>query len=145
MVNKVILVGYVGKDPEITHMDNNLVRARFSLATSERWTKDGNKTEVTEWHNIIMWRNLAELAEKFVRKGSLLYIEGKIRSRSYDDREGIKRTMYEIVADEMNFIGSKPVSESGQTVSAASSASQNITVPPIETTNLEQAKGSSPF
>ena len=145
MVNKVILLGYVGKDPEIAHMDNNLVRARFSLATTERWTKDGNKTEVTEWHNIIMWRNLAELAEKFVRKGSLLYIEGKIRSRSYDDREGIKRTAYEIIADEMSFVGSKPASEGGQAVSSAPSAPQSGTMPPIETTNLGQATGDMPF
>ena len=144
MVNKVILVGYVGKDPEITHLDNNLVRARFSLATSERWTKDGNKTEITEWHNIVMWRNLAELAEKYVRKGSFLYIEGKIRSRSYDDKEGIKRYVYEIIADEMNFIGSKPA-EGGQTSSSTTSTSQAESVQPIETTPLESATGDHPF
>ena len=135
MVNKVILVGYAGKDPEITHLDNNLVRARFSLATTERWTKDGNKSEITEWHNIVMWRNLAEIAEKYIRKGSLLYIEGKIRSRSYDDREGIKRYVYEIVADEMSFIGSRP----------AEAASSAASTPPIETTKLEPATGNHPF
>ena len=108
MVNKVILLGYAGKDPEIRHMDNNLVMARFTLATHERWSKDGNRTEHTEWHNIVMWRGLAEIAEKYVRKGSSLYIEGRIRSRSYDDKDGNKRYTTEIVADTMNFVGSKP-------------------------------------
>ena len=108
MVNKVILLGNVGKDPEVRHMDNNLVVARFTLATSERWTnKDGNREEHTEWHNIVMWRGLAEVAEKYVRKGSLIYIEGRLRSRSYDDKDGIKRTWTEIVADAMNLVGPK--------------------------------------
>ena len=108
MVNKVILLGYVGKDPEIRHMDNNLVMARFTLATHERWTKDGSRTEHTEWHNIVMWRGLAEIAEKYVRKGTMLYIEGRLRTRSYDDKDGNKRFTMEIVADTMNFAGSKP-------------------------------------
>ena len=109
MVNKVILLGYVGKDPEIRHMDNNLVMARFTMATNERWiNKDGNKTERTEWHNIVMWRSLAETAEKYVHKGSLLYIEGKIQSRTYDDKDGIKRYTIDIVADTMQLIGPKP-------------------------------------
>jgi len=108
MVNKVILLGHVGKDPEIRHMDNNLVFARFTLATNERWIKDGNKTEHTEWHNIVMWRGLAEIAEKYVRKGSLLYIEGRLRSRSYDDKDGAKRYVTEILADSMNLVGPKP-------------------------------------
>ena len=108
MVNKVILMGHVGKDPEIRHMDNDLKFARFTLATSERWKdKEGNKVDQTEWHNIIMWRGLAEVAEKYVRKGSLLYIEGKIRSRSYDDSNGVKRYMTEIQADVMNMVGPK--------------------------------------
>ena len=132
MVNKVILMGYAGKDPEVSHMDNNLVRARFSLATNERWVnKEGNRTEHTEWHNIVMWRNLAEIAEKYVRKGSLLYIEGRISSRTYDDKDGIKRYVYEIVADEMKIIGSKPEN-------ATTASSQEAPLPPIETTVLER-------
>jgi len=107
MVNKIILVGHVGKDPEVRHMDNNLVCARFSLATNERWTKDGNKTEHTEWHNVVLWRGLAEVAEKYVRKGTLLYIEGKIRSRTYDDKEGIKRYAIDVIADTMNILTPK--------------------------------------
>ena len=107
MVNKIILVGHVGKDPEVRHLENNLVCARFSLATNERWSKDGNKTEHTEWHNIVMWRSLAEVAEKYIRKGTLLYIEGKIRSRTYDDKEGIKRFAIDVVADTMNILTPK--------------------------------------
>jgi single-strand DNA-binding protein len=139
MVNKVILVGNVGKDPEIRHMDNNLVMARFSLATSERWVKDGNKTEHTEWHNIVIWQNLAEIAEKYVRKGSALYIEGRLRSRSYDDKDGIKRYMTEILADTMKLVGPKP--EGAQ----QSAPPQTASMPPIETTDLETVTGDLPF
>ena len=115
MVNKVILLGHVGKDPEIRHMDNNLVLARFSLATTERWNnKDGNRMEHTEWHNIVMWRSLAEVAEKYIRKGSLLYIEGKIRSRSYDDKDGIKRYTTEVIAETMNILTPKSSGTSAQ-------------------------------
>ena len=141
MVNKVILLGNVGKDPEIRHMDNNLVMARFPLATSERWTKDGNRTEHTEWHNIVMWRGLAEVAEKYVRKGSSLYIEGRLRSRSYDDKDGVKRYVTEILADTMNLVGPRP---EGQTA-PLQSAPQTTSIPPIETTNLDSAPDDLPF
>ena len=142
MVNKVILLGYVGKDPEIRHIDNNLVKAQFTLATSERWVnKDGNRAEHTEWHNIVMWRNLAELAEKYVRKGSQIYIEGKIQSRSYDDKDGIKRYVFDIVADTMQFVGTN--TKGGQTVLTENQ--KEPTVSPIESTDLEPAKSDLPF
>ena len=141
MVNKVILLGNVGKDPEVRHMDNNLVVARFPLATSERWTKDGNRTELTEWHNIVMWRGLAEIAEKYVRKGSLLYIEGRLRSRSYDDKDGIKRYVTEILADTMKLVGPRP---EGQTAPLQPTP-QATSMPPVETTNLESAPDDLPF
>ena len=119
MVNKVILMGRVGKDPEIRRMDNNLVVAQFPLATTERWNnKDGNRVEHTEWHNIVMWRGLAEIAEKYVRKGSQVYIEGRLRSRSYDDKEGIKRYVTEILADSMNLVGPKPESANASSPSS---------------------------
>jgi len=130
MVNKVILLGYVGKDPEIRHMDNNLVMARFTLATHERWTKDGSRTEHTEWHNIVMWRGLAEIAEKYVRKGSMLYIEGRLRSRSYDDKDGNKRFTIEILADTMNFAGSKP--EGGTPPQPIAQPAVTPDAPPLE-------------
>ena len=142
MVNKVILLGYVGKDPEVRHMDNNLIVTRFTLATTERWmNKDGNKAEHTEWHNIVMWRGLAEAAGKYVRKGSLLYIEGKIQSRSYDDKDGIKRYAIDIIADTMQLVGPKP--EGSQTILTENQ--KETTISPIESTDLEQAKGDLPF
>jgi len=108
-VNKVILIGNVGKDPEIRHLDSNVSVASFSLATSEVYNnKAGEKVTQTEWHNIVCWRNLANLAEKFIRKGSQVYIEGRIRSRSYDNAEGVKKTAYEIYADEVRLLDRKP-------------------------------------
>ena len=91
-VNKVILVGHVGKDPEIRHLDSGVAVANFSLATSENYiAKNGDKVSTTEWHNIVLWRGLAEVAEKYVTKGRQLYIEGRIRTRSWDDKDGNKR------------------------------------------------------
>jgi single-strand DNA-binding protein len=107
-INKVILVGNVGKDPEIRHLESGVAVASFSLATSENYTaKNGEKVSSTEWHNIVMWRGLAEVAEKYVKKGKQLYIEGKIRTRSYDDKDGNKKYITEIVADTMQFLGTK--------------------------------------
>lgn len=106
-INKVILVGHLGKDPEIRHLDNNVTVASFPLATSESYNKDGKRIEQTEWHNIVMWRGLAEIAEKFLHKGKLVYIEGKIRTRSYEDREKVKRYTTEIVADNFTMLGRK--------------------------------------
>ena len=139
MVNKVILMGYVGKDPEVRHMDNNMVVARFTLATNERWSKDGNRTEHTEWHNIVMWRGLAEVAEKYVHKGSLLYIEGRLRSRSYDDKDGIKRYVTEILADAMNIVG--PRQSEQQEGEQASKSTSQAEIPPVETTEIESEPG----
>ena len=107
-VNKVILIGNVGKDPEIRHLDSNVSVASFSLATSEVYNnKAGEKVTQTEWHNIVCWRNLANLAEKFIRKGSQVYIEGRIRSRTYDTNDGLKKTAYEIYADEVRLLDKK--------------------------------------
>ena len=107
-VNKVILIGNVGKDPEIRHLDSNVSVASFSLATSEVYNnKAGEKVTQTEWHNIVCWRNLANLAEKFIRKGSQVYIEGRIRSRTYDASDGTKKTAYEIYADEVRLLDRK--------------------------------------
>ncbi len=110
-VNKVILIGNVGKDPEVRYLDNNNRVANFSLATTERGYKLANGTEIpdkTEWHNIVVWRGLAEVVEKYVKKGSQLYIEGKIRTRNYEDKTtGTKRYITEIYADNLNLLGSK--------------------------------------
>ena len=106
-VNKVILIGNVGRDPEVRYLDNGVAVATLTLATSERGYTLQNGTQVperTEWHNIVLWRGLAEVAEKYVRKGDKLYIEGKIRTRSYDDQNGVKRYVVEIFADNMEML-----------------------------------------
>ncbi|WP_372950692.1 single-stranded DNA-binding protein [Mariniphaga sp.] len=113
-VNKVILVGNVGKDPEIRHLDSGVAVANFPLATSESYVaKNGDKVESTEWHNIVVWRGLADVTEKYVTKGRQLYIEGKIRTRSWDDKEGNKRYTTEIVADVLQLLGSRPDNQQG--------------------------------
>jgi single-strand DNA-binding protein len=105
-VNKVILVGNVGKDPEVRHLDSTNSVANFSLATSETYTnKAGEKVTTTEWHNIVCWRSSATYAENYIRKGSQLYVEGKIKTRSYDAPDGSKRYVAEIYADTMQLLG----------------------------------------
>ena len=113
-VNKVILIGHVGKDPDVRYLDSGVAVATFSLATTERGYTLQNGTQVpdrTEWHNIVMWRGLAQTAEKYVHKGDKLYIEGKIKSRSYDDQNGIKRTIVEIFADNMEMLTPRGASQ----------------------------------
>ena len=107
-VNKVILVGNVGKDAEVRYLDNGVAVATFPLATSENYTaKSGEKITNTEWHNIVAWRGLAEMAGKYIQKGKQLYIEGRIRTRSYDDKDGVKKYMTEILADNIQLLGRK--------------------------------------
>lgn len=109
-VNKVILVGNVGKDPDVKYFDNGSAVANFTLATTERGYTAANGTQIpdrTEWHNVVCWRGLAKVAEQFVRKGSQLYIEGKIRSRTYDDANGVKRYVSEIYVDNLELLGAR--------------------------------------
>ena len=106
-VNKVILIGNVGKDPDVRYLDNGVAVATFPLATTERAYTLQNGTQVperTEWHNIVLWRGLAQTAEKYVHKGDKLFIEGKIKIRSYDDQNGVKRYVVEIFADNMEML-----------------------------------------
>ena len=119
-INKVILVGNVGKDPEIRHLENGNPVCTIPLATSETFTnKTGEKVTNTEWHNVVLWRGLADIASKYVKKGSQIYIEGKIRTRSWEDKDKVKRYSTEIVADNMQLLGSRPASD-GNSVSAIS-------------------------
>lgn len=123
--NKVILVGNVGKDPEIRRFENN-IKASFSLATSETYTpKGGDKVTQTEWHNIVAWRRLAELSENYIRKGSQILVEGKLRYRSYDDKEGNKRYIVEVEAEAIQLLGRK--SDGTNTPVAGSQPAQNNT------------------
>ncbi len=110
-VNKVILIGHLGKDPEVRHLEGGTTLVNFPLATSETYSKDGKKIEQTEWHNIVMWRGLADVAAKFLQKGKQVYIEGKLRSRNYEDKEGNKRYVTEIVAENFTMLGRKSENE----------------------------------
>ncbi|MGE4543386.1 MAG: single-stranded DNA-binding protein [Pedobacter sp.] len=113
-VNKVILVGNLGKDPELRYTASGTAVANFSLATTERYKdRDGNSQEKTEWHNIVVWRQLAEICGKYLTKGKQIYIEGKIQTRSYDDRDGNKRYITEIVVDQMQMLGRAGEDNSG--------------------------------
>lgn len=107
-INKVILVGNLGKDPEVRHLENGASVANFPLATTETYKdKNGNRQDQTEWHNIVLWRGLAQIAEKYLSKGSQVYIEGKIRSRSWQDKDGNTRYTTEIVGDNMTMLGGR--------------------------------------
>ena len=129
-VNKVILIGNVGKDPDVRYLDSGVAVATFSLATTERGYTLQNGTQVpdrTEWHNIVLWRGLAQTAEKYVHKGDKLYIEGKIRSRSYDDQNGVKRSIVEIFADNMEMLTPRGTAQPQQSM-----ASQPVQQPVVE-------------
>lgn len=107
-MNKVILIGNLGKDPEIKYFENNIAKVSFSLATTEYYKdKNGQKTEQTEWHNIVMWRGLAENASKLLKKGSQIYLEGKIQSKQWIDKEGNKKNMTEILAENFTLLNSR--------------------------------------
>jgi single-strand DNA-binding protein len=111
-VNKVILIGNLGKDPEVRYLDSGVAVANFSLATTEGYkNKEGERVSQTEWHNVVLWRGLAEVAEKWLKKGSSVYIEGKIRTRKWEDKEGNTRYSTEILGDNMTMLGGKPSSE----------------------------------
>lgn len=130
-VNKVILVGNAGKDAEVRYIDNGVAVATFSLATSETYTaKNGEKVTNTEWHNIVAWRGLGEFAGKYIQKGRQLYIEGRLRSRSYDDKDGNKKYITEVLADSIQLLGRK---EGGDGQNQAQNAEFNK----AETTNAE--------
>lgn len=129
-VNKVILVGNLGKDPEVRSIEGGTKVASFSLATKEVYKgKDGAKVEQTEWHNIVVWRGLAELAEKYLRKGSQIYLEGKIKTRSWDDKDGNKRYTTEIVGDTFTFLG-KPAGSDNQSAPPAMQEPDSIVAGP---------------
>lgn len=105
MLNKVILIGRLGRDPETRYMPNGEAVCNFSVATSESWKdQNGQRQESTEWHNVTMYRKLAEIAGKYLTKGSQVYLEGKIQSRKYQGKDGIERTAYEIIANEMKML-----------------------------------------
>ncbi len=137
-VNKVILVGNLGKDPEVRTLDNGTKVARFSLATTESYKdrNSGERVDQTEWHNIVLWRGLAEIAERYLRKGSQIYVEGKLQTRSYEDKEGITKYNTDIVGLNMTMLGGK--SDGGE-----SQNSYNQPSSPKETTSSGTAPSST--
>lgn len=140
-LNKVQLIGNVGKDPDVRYLDNGVAVATFSLATTDRAYTLANGTQVperTEWHNIVLWRGLAETAEKYVHKGDKLYIEGKIRSRSYDDQNGIKRYVVEIFADNMEMLTPRSAQQPQATSAPSASA-------PQQSAQVEESSDDLPF
>ncbi len=136
-VNKVILVGNLGKDPEVRYLEGGIAVANFPLATSEPYRdKTGKKIEQTEWHDIVLWRDLAEVAEKFLKKGMQVYIEGKIRTRTWDDKEGNRRYSKEIVGNVLTILTRSSSSSNNQNAVANSSG---LTAAPSSSDEAEVA------
>lgn len=136
-VNKVILIGRLGKDPEVRNLENGATVANFSMATSETY-KDkttGDRKEVTEWHNIVLWRGLADIAAKYLHKGDQVYIEGRLRTRSWE-KDGVTRYTTEIVGDNMTLLGSKPGGGSAQSGATPAYASPSMPSAPDTTDDL---------
>jgi len=147
-INKVILVGNLGKEPEVKLLEGNVKLARFSLATSEVY-RDRNTNEertLTEWHNIVLWRGLADIAERFLHKGSQVYIEGKIKTRSWEDENKVTRYATEIVADNINLLGGTNRNDNEGTSSQSSTTSQNEADPTARyMANSNNAEDDLPF
>jgi single-strand DNA-binding protein len=132
-VNKVILVGNLGKDPEVRALETGVKVCRFPIATSESYTdKGGQRVDQTEWHNIVLWRGLAEISEKYLKKGNQVYIEGKLQTRSYE-KDGITRYSTEIVANQMTMLGSKGDNSGAPSEAPSAPASQPASSPAADT------------
>ena len=150
-VNKVILIGNLGKDPEIRYLDSGVPVANITLATTESYTnKEGERVSQTEWHDIVLWRGLAEITDKYLTKGSRVYIEGKIKTRKWEDKEGNNRYRTEILANNMTMLGGKTSHESPteKTQEASTNDSNeeatNITAE-SENVNTKQENDDLPF
>ncbi|MCR5887696.1 single-stranded DNA-binding protein [Hymenobacter sp. J193] len=127
-INKVILIGNLGKDPEVRHLEGGASVAHFTLATNDHYKdKQGNRVERTEWHNITAWRGLAEMAEKYLKKGHQVYIEGKLRTRQYQDKDNQTRYITEIVADEITMLGGRPSGSDGPAAPEQAAAAAPVT------------------
>ena len=141
-INKVILIGNLGRDPEIRYTPNSVAVCSFSIATSETY-KDKNSGEritQTEWHNIVLWRGLAETSEKYLRKGSKVYIEGKLKTRKWDDKQGITRYSTEIVADVMQMLDKKVTDSPEAFVSETTQVKQAVQ-PSVSSEMVVEIKG----
>jgi single-strand DNA-binding protein len=141
-VNKVILVGNLGKDPEVRHLEGGVSVAHFTLATNDYYKdKQGTRVERTEWHNISAWRGLADMADKYLKKGQQVYIEGKLRTRQYQDKDQQTRYITEIIADEISMLGGRPQGAGG----AAGEANAPAAAEPQQTFRQEPEMDQLPF
>ena len=138
-LNKVILIGNLGRDPEVRYMPNGEAVVNFSIATSESWNdrQSGQRVERTEWHNITMYRRLAEIAGQYLKKGSQAYIEGRIQSRKYTDKDGIERTAYDIIGNEMKMLGSRNASAGGAPFDDSNAYQSAPPAPPAQSYTAE--------
>ena len=138
-LNKVMLIGNLGRDPEVRYVMQDVPVATFTVATTEKGYRLANGTEVpeqTEWHNVVLWKGLAKIAEQYLHKGDKVYIEGKIKTRTYDDRNGVQKRVIEIIADNMELLGGGRRPE--QTVVAPAAVQQPVAQPEVQTSNDEQ-------
>ena len=138
-LNKVMLIGNLGRDPEVRYVMQDVPVATFTVATTEKGYRLANGTEVpdqTEWHNVVLWRGLAKIAEQYLHKGDKVYIEGKIKTRAYDDKNGVQKRITEIIADNMELLGGGRRPE--QTVVAPAAVQQPVAQPEVQTSNDEQ-------
>ena len=141
-INKVILIGNLGRDPEMRYTPNSIAVCSFSVATSETYKdkNSGDRITQTEWHNIVLWRGLAETSEKYLRKGSKVYLEGKLKTRKWDDNQGITRYSTEIVADVMQMLDKKVTDTPGSFVSETPEV-KKVVEPSISSEMGEEIKG----
>lgn len=130
MLNRVTLIGHVGVDPDVKHLESGVSVARFTLATNESYTdKSGKKVTNTEWHNIVVWRGLSEVVEKYVKKGDPLYVEGKLHHSTYEDKQGNKQYRTDIICDNLRMLGGKDRKENQDTPQPAPQGNSNIPEP----------------
>ena len=145
-LNKVMLIGNVGKDPDPRHLDNGIMIVTITVATTERFKdRNGEVKEQTEWHNVVCWRSLAEIVEKYVRKGTQVFVEGKLRSRSWEDQNGQKRYVTEIVADTLRLLGRKPEQFPGGDLPAASPFTKPVPVSNHPLEGIDHSLDDLPF
>jgi single-strand DNA-binding protein len=145
-VNKAILIGRLGKDPELRYTPSGKAVANFTVATNERWTtQDGQKQESTTWHNIVAWGRQAEVIKEYLGKGRQIYIEGRIDNRSYDDKEGNKRYISEVVVQNFQFLGDRGDGSGGGSHDRSDSSQQSTSVPPEPPTGSAGGDDDLPF
>ena len=127
-LNKVMLIGNLGRDPELKYLEGNIARVNFSLATTETYKdKNGNRNDQTEWHNIVLWRSMAESAEKLLKKGTQVYVEGKLQTRQWTDKEGHKRTTTEIVGESFVILQRRDTNAGGTSQTPQADGNPNVT------------------